>query len=112
MTGTLAGGRKAAKTTKERHGEDFYARIGQKGGANSHEGGFASNRELARIAGRKGGSMSRRGKAYAPLFAEKRKQILELWYKNTPYTEIARQIGLPYSATRAWVRKNVEGKDA
>lgn len=112
MTGTLAGGRKAAKTTKERHGEDFYARIGQKGGANSHEGGFAANRKLAREAGRKGGSVSRRGKSYGAEFAKKRKLIVKLWYKNTPYAEIARQIGLPYSATRAWVRRYVEGKDA
>ena len=30
MTGTKAGGQKAAKTNKERHGEGFYARIGKK----------------------------------------------------------------------------------
>lgn len=62
MAGTKAGGLKAAKTNKLLHGKDFYQRIGRKGGQNGHTGGFASNRELARIAGRKGGLISRRGK--------------------------------------------------
>ena len=61
MGGTKAGGKKSAATNKLRHGEDFYKRIGQKGGRSSHTGGFAANPELARIAGAKGGSISRRG---------------------------------------------------
>lgn len=52
---------KAALTNKLRQGDDFYARIGRKGGKNGNSGGFAANRELARIAGAKGGSISRRG---------------------------------------------------
>ena len=36
MSGTKAGGMKAAKTNLERHGADFYKRIGQKGGQNGH----------------------------------------------------------------------------
>lgn len=111
MTGTLEGGRKAAETNKRLHGEDFYARIGRKGGKNGRTGGFASNPELARRVGAKGGSKSRRGKAYGPLFTAKRQLILKLWYKDEPYSEIARQIGLPYAATRVWIRKHVEGKD-
>lgn len=63
MAGTKEGGLKAAKTNKELHGEDFYARIGRKGGKNGHTGGFAANRELASLAGRKGGQISKRGKA-------------------------------------------------
>ena len=63
MSGTKAGGKKAAKTNKERYGEDFYKVQGAKGGRNGHTGGFASNRELARIAGAKGGRISRRGPA-------------------------------------------------
>ena len=62
MSGTKAGGAKAAYTNRLRHGLDFYARIGAKGGRNGHTGGFASNPELARIAGRKGGLKSRRWK--------------------------------------------------
>lgn len=63
MAGNKAGGLKAAKTNKERYGDDWYARIGRKGGQNGHTGGFASNPELAKIAGAKGGRISKRGKA-------------------------------------------------
>ena len=66
MPGTKIGGKKAAQTTKERHGEDFYQRIGklaneawEKNGRKPR--GFAANRELARSAGRTGGLKSRRG---------------------------------------------------
>ena len=60
MAGTKEGGRKAAARNKELHGSDFYKRIGSKGGQHGHTGGFASNPELARIAGAKGGRISRR----------------------------------------------------
>lgn len=65
MAGTKIGGLKAAKTNKERD-PNFYARIGAIGGRNGHSGGFASNPELARIAGSKGGKVSKRGKAKTP----------------------------------------------
>lgn len=60
MTGTKIGGLKAAKMNKKLHGEDFYRRIGAKGGHKGHTGGFASNRALAIVAGAKGGRMSSR----------------------------------------------------
>lgn len=65
MAGTKAGGKKASITNKEKHGEDFYKRIGSKGGKSGDhsKSGFASNPELAREAGRKGGKKSRRGKS-------------------------------------------------
>ena len=61
MSGTLAGGKKAAATNKVKHGENFYKIIGAKGGRNGHTGGFAANPELAKIAGAKGGRLSKRG---------------------------------------------------
>ena len=63
MAGTKAGGRKAAITNKMKYGQDFYSNIGRKGGTNGHTGGFASNPELAKIAGAKGGRKSKRGPA-------------------------------------------------
>ena len=63
MSGTIAGGKKAAKTNKKRYGKDFYKIQGQKGGRNGHTGGFAANPQLARIAGAIGGAKSRRGPA-------------------------------------------------
>lgn len=63
MAGTTAGSQKAAETNKKKYGDGFYARIGQKGGRNGHTGGFAANPELAKIAGRKGGLISKRGPA-------------------------------------------------
>ena len=63
MSGTRAGACLAAQTNKKRYGSDFYAKIGAIGGQNGHTGGFAANRELARIAGAKGGRISRRRSA-------------------------------------------------
>ena len=64
MAGTKEGGKKAAKTNKLRHGEDFYIINGRKGGKAGHTGGFASNPILAKIAGQKGGRNSHRGFQY------------------------------------------------
>lgn len=62
MAGTKAGGQKAAATNKALHGSNFYAKIGAIGGKKGRTGGFAANPALARIAGAKGGRISRRGK--------------------------------------------------
>jgi general stress protein YciG len=62
MAGTKAGGKLAAQKNLARD-PLFYAKIGAKGGRNGHTGGFAANPELARIAGAKGGRISRRRKA-------------------------------------------------
>lgn len=63
MAGNREGGLKAAETNKKRYGEAFYKGIGKLGGTKSRGGGFAINPELARIAGAKGGRISRRGKS-------------------------------------------------
>lgn len=47
MSGTKAGGMKAKATNLLLHGDDFYHRIGKKGGQNGHTGGFAANPALA-----------------------------------------------------------------
>ncbi len=61
MAGTKAGGLKAAAKNKAKD-PNFYAKIGAKGGRAGNTGGFAANPELARVAGRKGGQISRRRK--------------------------------------------------
>ena len=63
MSGTKAGGLKAAQTNRAKYGKEFYSTIGRKGGQNGHTGGFTANPALARIAGAKGGRISRRGPA-------------------------------------------------
>jgi general stress protein YciG len=59
MSGTSAGGRKAAIKNRALYGRDFYRHIGRKGGMISRGGGF-TDKALAARAGRKGGTISRR----------------------------------------------------
>lgn len=70
MSGNKAGGKTTAKKLLARD-PDHYRKIGSKGGKAGHTGGFYDNRELASIAGKKGGLASKRSKG--------RKQ----WKKNT-----------------------------
>jgi general stress protein YciG len=63
MAGTAKGGRAAAEKNKKKHGSDFYARIGRKGGQAGHTGGFAAGAEGRKRAshfGAIGGTISRR----------------------------------------------------
>jgi uncharacterized protein len=65
MAGTRSGGKNAATTNKLKYGDDFYAKIGAKGGRNGRTGGFAAGEEgraRARHYGRIGGHVSRRTK--------------------------------------------------
>lgn len=55
---------KAAKTNKKLYGDDFFRRIGSKGGRNGHTGGFAANPKLAREMGEIAGRISKRGFKY------------------------------------------------
>ena len=57
--------RKWRKTMEEKYGDPsaFMKKIGAIGGRNGHTGGFAANPELAKIAGSKGGKISKRGPA-------------------------------------------------
>jgi len=63
MAGTTEGGLKTVETNKKKYGEDFYVKIGAIGGSRKGiKKGFAANPELARSAGAKGGSVSKRNK--------------------------------------------------
>lgn len=63
MSGTIDGGKQAARTNKRRHGRNFYREIGRKGGLKSRGGGFQKGSEATRLAGAKGGRIGKRGKA-------------------------------------------------
>ena len=74
MPGNREGGKKTAKKVKARLGDDFYKKIGAKGGRKSRNGGFAKNVKCncdvisephltQNCAGIKGGRKGKRGKA-------------------------------------------------
>lgn len=77
MAGTVAGAKKATETIKKKYGQEYFRRIGQKGGISGNTGGFYGNPEKAREAGHKGGHRSKRGPAkvnreeYAAYYKEK-----------------------------------------
>lgn len=63
QTSHRASGIKARNTIIAKHGENYYARIGKKGGSrtDTKPKGFEADRALARRAGAKGGAASRKG---------------------------------------------------
>lgn len=64
MAGTKIGGLKAMKTNQRLYGRDYYRRIGKVGGASPKtkpHGFMVMTPEQRSEAGRKGGSISRRG---------------------------------------------------
>ena len=66
MSGTKAGGLKAAKTNKEKHGEDFYVKMGRLGGmaiTDKPKGFAAMTPERRAECGRIGGMRGKRGPA-------------------------------------------------
>lgn len=84
ISGTKEGGIAARDTNYKRHGRDFYRRLGALGGKARGEKGFASfvvgkdgltGRERSRIAGRKGGQISRSGKRVNTLARENREKM-------------------------------------
>lgn len=71
MAGSKLGGARAAATNKKKYGESFYVNIGKIGAEKYRERqkqgiakprGFAANKELAKLAGAKGGAISKRKK--------------------------------------------------
>lgn len=107
-SGTKLGGMKAAQTNKKLYGDGFYQRIGRQGGQKGHTGGFAANRELARLAGAKGGSISRRGKSNntRELLAKNHDKIKEMLAQNYSVKRIAQAVGIPESTLYKKVREN------
>ena len=109
MAGTKAGGLKAAQTNKILHGEDFYKRIGQKGGQNGHTGGFAANPALAKIAGAKGGRNSRRGPTNRTekILNHYRDEIITMACDGIYVGTIAGHFGVCKTTLETWLAKNL-----
>ena len=63
MAGTKAGAQKSKQTLIERYGEDYFSNMGKKGGKAMVPKGFALDPAKAAEAGKKGGTISRRGPA-------------------------------------------------
>lgn len=103
MSGTKAGGKKAAATNVKMYGKGFYGRIGTIGGRNGRgKGGFASNPALARKAGAKGGRISKRGAArkrwnWVEIIPKALKMYNE---EEMPLTRIAKTLDVPYCSLR------------
>lgn len=111
MSGTKLGGMKAAQRNKELYGNKFYQEIGRKGGRNGHSGGFASNPELARIAGAKGGSISRRGdkNPFLKKIKKNSSKIQDLYDNGMSMASIAKKLDVPQATLRKWANENVIG---
>lgn len=107
MAGTKEGALKAARTNREKYGDEFYAKIGGKGGKKGHTGGFASNKELARRAGSIGGRKSKRAEGIQDklntLFKE---YIKEEWDAGKSIRAIAARIGVADGTIKRFLIKN------
>lgn len=104
MSGTITGGKKCAATNKAKYGSDWYKKIGAIGGKNGNTGGFASNPELAREAGRKGGKLSKRGPNITDR-ERKAKQAEKLQQNGLTYGEIASKMGVSITTIRRYLNK-------
>ena len=107
ISGTKEGGLKASKTNIARYGKDYYAEMGRKGGCKGHTGGFASNPDLARSAGTKGGMKSRRSGG----MQKKLKEIFEPFIvdeleKGSSLHHIAQRIGVSDSTMKRFCQDN------
>lgn len=113
MAGNKIGGLKASKTNRERYGEDYYKEMGRKGGMNGHKGGFASNHELARMAGAKGGRNSHRSSGLQKKLDDVFKIYIELEFeKGSSIHYIAKRIGVSDQTIKRFaVRHKLIGDD-
>lgn len=99
MSGTKAGGLKAAKTNMKKYGKDFYKLNGAKGGRNGHTGGFAANPALARIAGAKGGRKSKRGSQYD---IDIKNAVIRDYKKGNSVYTVAKKYGVSETTIYKW----------
>ena len=63
---------------------------------------------MAKIAGGKGGKVSKRGKAHKAKLEENSQVIRDLLKAGATYKDISKAIEVPYGSTRYWIKKNLE----
>lgn len=87
--------------------------FGSKGGRNGHTGGFAANPALARIAGRKGGGISKRGatnETWGKL-QNMHSELVQWVEEGKSGIWIAKAVELPVSAVHKYIREEIRRSD-
>ena len=88
--------------------------IGRIGGLNGkgpdYKGGFAADRERARIAGAKGGHISRRNGKYTRIMDENQEAIKVLLNSNKTLKEFAAELGVPYHSLTWYIKTRLENE--
>ena len=103
-------------TMAERYGSvtEKMRETGRIGGRNGkgpdYKGGFAADNERAKIAGAKGGSISRRTSKYHQIFEENRNAIEATLKSTATLKDLAESMGVPYISLLNYVRKYVYDK--
>lgn len=104
------------KTMAERYGSvtDKMRETGRIGGKNGkgpdYKGGFTADNERAKIAGAKGGSISRRTSKYHKIFEENRSAIEATLKSSATLKDLAESMGVPYISLLNYVKKYVYDK--
>lgn len=104
------------KTMTERYGSvtEKMRQVGRIGGLNGkgpdYKGGFAADNEIAKIAGAKGGSISRRKSKYHQVFEENRSAIEAVLRSTATVKDLAKSLGVPYSSLLNYIKKYVYDK--
>lgn len=104
------------KTMTERYGSvtEKMRETGRIGGMNGkgpdYKGGFAADNQRAKIAGAKGGSISRRKSKYHQLFEENRNAIEATLKSTATLKDLAESLGVPYTSLLNYVKKYVYDK--
>lgn len=83
---------------------------GQNGKGPDYTGGFAGDRERAKIAGAKGGTISRRTSKYHSIFEENKAKIEETLKNSYTMKDLAQELGVPYTSLLHYVDKYIYNK--
>lgn len=82
---------------------------GQNGKGPDYMGGFAANRERARIAGAKGGHISRREGKYTRIMDENKESIKIVLQSKKSIKDFAEELGVPYKSLSWYIKSRFGG---